>query len=917
MKIVVICDEAMRSRLTSFWGAPVACASKGNVENFAGRRSRGLRVCLALGVILALSWQSAPAQAISPFLLGQNAWMPYWDGGDIAYLWDDMKTAGYQTIRIGGNAAMTDNKDLAKVIYLIDGVRAAGAEPIVQVPHDYTTQQTTNYINYINGTMGRGIKLWSIGNEPDHNNVGNSDFVGTYMRTIGSALKSVDSNAIVMGPETSAYNTTWFAALLGGSNDVTGIDANGNYPVDIITWHTYAFNTSSGFESNVNDMTNRLAARNALRPANKKLGWGFTEFNTHWDMNLVTDPTQYTWSFHAGQLFAEIYDVGMRKGGYTLCAWAMHEHGGDRTNTDLSLFDTNSTFTPRSTYWHSLMLGQNMRSNYLAHTDNQADVKIISMGDARGPAVMILNENTNTAFDYALKLNLTTPSAKPLQIEVDAGLNVEYLGTIPAYSTRMLGFNSAGLLARQYDYSSTNSDARVGPAITNIASDTLLLSYQMGQAFPQIQDPANTAAGGALTAGAGLNVFNTNTTLGYVSDPVLQINFKAAGTTLTAALAQTNWFTFQLTVGTNVADLDLTQLSFNAARGGSTTPRGYAVYVTTPATTNQLVQSATDVIGQRTNWSAQQIDLTGISSLQNLGAGQKVTFTIPIYSPSTSSSVEFDDLQVRGVIAKKIFITGITPPNPKMGLTWTSTPGKYYSVDYSLDLKNWTVLATNLPAAIDAAETTTQLNLSGRVLDAVLLQYPMGTAAPQVQNAQTTAAGGLLTKGAGLNSFDVNYANYISAPVLTVNFNNAQTTLTAALAVSAWFTFTLTVGSAVDDLDLTALTFNVAKGGTSSPRGYAVYVTTPTTSFAAVQPATDVTAVRPDWGALQTINLSTTAGLQNLTAGQLVTFCVPVYSPANTSSLEFDDITVRGNLTPLTPPAYGASNRLFLRVRSP
>jgi hypothetical protein len=896
------------------------------------RQSLGCLAALLLAVLLNGFPQNASAQAISPYLIGQNTWMPYWWGGSIGELWDEMKTAGYQTIRIGGNQAMNDNKNLTYIIYLIDGVRAAGAEPIVQVPHDYTTQQTTNYINYINGTMGRGIKLWSVGNEPDNNDVGGAGgdvaYVGTYMRTIGSALKLVDTNAIVMGPDTAGYSSSWFTALLGGSADVTGIDVNGNYPIDIITWHSYNFNTSSGFEANVNDMLSRLATRNALRPANKQLGWGFTEFNTHWDMNLVStnNPTQYTWSFHAGQLFAEIYDVGMRKGGYTLCAWAMHEHGGDRSGTDLSLFDSPAEgFPGRSTYWHSLMLGQNMRSNYLAHTDNQSNVKIISMGDARGPAVMILNESTNTAYDYALKLNLATPSTRTLQIQVDAGLNVEYLGTMPAYATRMLVFNAAGGVIKQYDYNSAQSDARVGPDISSGLDDTLLLHYQMGQALPQIQDATNTASGSALTAGAGFNVFevNANTTPNYASAPVLQVNFKVAGTNLTAALAQTNWFTFQLTVGTNVADLDLTQLSFNAARGGSGTPRGYAVYVTTPTTTNQLIQPATDVATQRASWSGQQIDLTGVSSLQNLKAGQKVTFTIPAYSPATTSSLEFDDIKVRGFVANQITITSVSPPNPKVGLSWTSTPGKFYSVDYSLDLKNWATLVTNLPAATNATETATQLDLSGHVLDAVLLQYQMGAATTQVQNAQTTAAGGALTKGAGLSLFDTNgnptsaSGSYGSAPVLQVNFNAAQTSLSAALAASAWFTFTLTVGSAVGDLDLTALTFNVAKGGTSTPRGYAVYVTTPTTSFAPVQSATDVTATRPDWGSLQTINLSATAGLQNLTAGQVVTFCVPVYSPATGSSLEFDDITVRGNLSPLTPPAYGTTNRLFLRVRSP
>lgn len=882
-------------------------------------RSRLITSLVRLALIV-LPLLHASAQPISPYLLGQNSWMPSWFGGSINDLWDEMQTAGFQVIRVGGNQAMSDNKNLSHVISLIDGVRSAGAEPIVQVPHDYSTQQTIDYINYLNGTMARGIKLWCIGNEPDNNNVGDAAFVGTYMRRIGSALKTVDTNAIVMGPETAGYNGAYLPALVGGSADVTGVDTNGNYPIDIITWHTYNFNTSGGFEANVNDMLGRLATRNALRPANHQLSWGFTEFNTHWNMDLVStnNPTQYTWSFHAGQLFAEIYDVGMRKGGFTLCAWAMHEHGGDRSGTDLSLFDSPAEgFPGRSTYWHSLMLGQNMRSNYLAHTDNLPDVKIISMGDARGAAVMILNENTNTAYDYALKLNLTTPSVRTLQIQVDAGQNVEYLGTIPAYATRMLVFDATGKVTKQYDYTSAHALAQVGPEISSGLDDVLLLHYQMGQVLPQIQDVANTAAGGPLTAGAGLNVFNTNTTLGYPSDPVLQVNFKVAGVDLASALTRTNWFAFQLTVGTNVADLDLTQFSFNAARGGSGTPRGYAIYVTTPTATNQLVQPATDVAAQRTSWSVQQVDLTGFSSLQNLKAGQKVTFTIPVYSPSTSSSVEFDDLKVRGIVAKKIFITGVQPSNSVVNLSWTSSPGKIYSVEYSLDLINWTALATNLAAATNAAETATQFDLSGRIQDAVLLQYQMGATTPQVQNAQTTAAGSALSKGAGLNFFDVNYFNYVSAPVLTVNFNVAQTNLTAALAASAWIKFSLTNGSAVGDLDLTALTFNVAKGGASDPRGYAVYVTTPTSSFAAVQPATDVTAQRANWGSLHTINLSATASLQNLTAGQVVTIYVPVYSPAAASSLEFDDLTVRGNLAPSPLPPYAGSNRLFLRVRSP
>jgi hypothetical protein len=65
------------------------------------------------------------------------------------------------------------------------------------------------------------------------------------------------------------------------------------------------------------------------------------------------------------------------------------------------------------------------------------------------------------------------------------------------------------------------------------------------------------------------------------------------------------------------------------------------------------------------------------------------------------------------------------------------------------------------------------------------------------------------------------------------------------------------------------------------------------------------------------INLSATASLQNLTAGQIITFYVPVSAPEAVQRLEFDDITVHGHLAPLIAPPYAGSDRLFLRVRSP
>jgi hypothetical protein len=186
-----------------------------------------------------------------------------------------------------------------------------------------------------------------------------------------------------------------------------------------------------------------------------------------------------------------------------------------------------------------------------------------------------------------------------------------------------------------------------------------------------------------------------------------------------------------------------------------------------------------------------------------------------------------------------------------------------------------------------------------------LLQYQMGQLGPQTQDAINTAAGGDLTAGSGM--FQFNYTSTLTlngsiVPVLTLAPINGSTTLSLALANQSWFRFNLTVGSSVTDLDLTSLTLNAARGGAGIPRGYGVLVTTPTTSNEQVQGATDLTTARPN-SVLQNIDLSGFTSLQNLTAGQVVTFEIPVYSPLSTSTLIFDDITVNGNVTLVPEPA--------------
>ena len=268
------------------------------------------------------------------------------------------------------------------------------------------------------------------------------------------------------------------------------------------------------------------------------------------------------------------------------------------------------------------------------------------------------------------------------------------------------------------------------------------------------------------------------------------------------------------------------------------------------------------------------------------------------------------------VPAPPIVITQISVQTNTLGLTWASVAGGQYAVEYSLNLLTWSNLMTGITAIGTNTSVSVNLASSSTGTNDLLVQYQMGQSSPQIQDAFNTAAGGNLTKGSGLNLFDPNSSIlYSTAPSLAVTFNAVTPDLATALGNNSYFTFTLTAGSNVTDLDLNSLTFNAARGGAGVPRGYAVLVTTPTTSDQSVQGDTQLTTQRTDWGPLQTINLSSFVSLQNLTAGQTVTFKIPVYSPTTTSSLDFDNIAIYGKSAFGSPLANVAAQAAYFRIR--
>ncbi len=400
---------------------------------------------------------------ISPYLLGQNAW----EKNSLLKVKDQISKVKYQTIRIGGNGYENAGFINQGAVELIDYARSVGAEPVLQMPrHLKDDNEALKAIEFINGRMGRKIRFWSIGNEPDHRNqLASPEEVFDYFSKISAQIKSYDPEAKIMGFDLSSYKAPFLERLLGGDLDITGkVPGKDYYYLDMVAFHNYRFTDISHFETNVRDLKKRLAVFNAKRSAKHQLSWAITEFNSHW---LVDDPKlnekYLPYTFHNGQIYAEMYDLGMREGAFTICPWSILEGGADREGTDLSLFDlVDGKYLPRSNYYHSLLLAQNVKKTYLQHSPNPTDLVVIPMGDETGMAIMILNKNRENELAYTLNFSTKKADSRKEEISINAGLNNRYKSSVPVHSTQMLIFDKKGKLLKKYSYSAKDADAMSG-----------------------------------------------------------------------------------------------------------------------------------------------------------------------------------------------------------------------------------------------------------------------------------------------------------------------------------------------------------------------------------------------------------------------------------------------------------------------
>lgn len=444
------------------------------------------KTCLVV-MVTVLSIETGQAQPISTHYFGQNAWMPDTVGdfyacatppcfynGKLHTQWSNIQASKTSIVRYGGIANDVNMPTNYQYIRVIDSIRAKGMEPVIQVPfwnYRYSASQAADIVHYINVVKGKNIKYWIIANEPDLSYSFNSAAqIAAYFKPFASAMKAVDPNILIIGPEISWFQRPVIDGLTqpGGPYDITGKDAAGRYYLDIISFHSYSFDGSqtraqvisklqqsaTGLQASLIYLNNKVAAANTHhnRTGTAKLKTAITEANIGWQ-NPATDNLYDLGanSFVGGQFVAEMLCLGLKHGVDFVNLWSVIE--GNSTQTNNGFIDP-GTLKKKPLFYHFQMLAQNFKGNYVAATTNQANVKAFASKNSSQTTVIIMNQDQTTNFNYTTRLdNTAIPGASALKINVSSGVGIEYTGVINNQSTTLLKFDASGNLVEKTEYS--------------------------------------------------------------------------------------------------------------------------------------------------------------------------------------------------------------------------------------------------------------------------------------------------------------------------------------------------------------------------------------------------------------------------------------------------------------------------------
>jgi hypothetical protein len=440
------------------------------------------KLILLAMVVLTLSNRSN-AQEISPYLFGQNHWIAQGDEGTrVGYLhllWPKVKESGIKSVRIGGNGYNHNLPERQRLTAMIDSIRNIGAEPILQVPEDFTAIQAMELVEYYTRPGSKKVQFWAIGNEPLLKKGTTIDQVYDYIMRIAPAMKKVDPTITLFVFDECELREEAYRDLCGGRLDISGLKENGAWLIDGFTFHKYPngrdFNRDNVVFSGPETILNQTILLKQImeeadlkhnRTGDAKLKWGLTEVNVTY-ANPDREISGYgNPSFLGGQFIAEIYGIGMQYGAFSVNPWCISET--DAVSTDFGYLGLPLEFYPRSSYYHTQMMAQNMTGSFMHTSDNQKYVKTIGSVSSDQISVLVMNQDQTMDFGFEIILNKSGKSKKSLVINADASLDVRISGRIEKQSSMMFIFNTQGVLLKQISYGLAQNLKNQAPEVVEI-----------------------------------------------------------------------------------------------------------------------------------------------------------------------------------------------------------------------------------------------------------------------------------------------------------------------------------------------------------------------------------------------------------------------------------------------------------------
>lgn len=139
---------------------------------------------------------------------------------------------------------------------------------------------------------------------------------------------------------------------------------------------------------------------------------------------------------------------------------------------------------------------------------------------------------------------------------------------------------------------------------------------------------------------------STHTGLGYSDEPVFVFtNNDSLAVDAATAVSQNSYLEFSVSLPYNATEMTLTNLSFDIARGGASTPRGYVVRSSIDDFGSDI--DTADIPTQRPTFTSVSIDLDSTFSRVT----EDVIFRIYCYTPS-AVNIDFDNFLVSGTISQ-------------------------------------------------------------------------------------------------------------------------------------------------------------------------------------------------------------------------------------------------------------------------